>query len=223
MGRSIASGRLMRLNGCQADPEPTTTTTTTYSSSIASLLFSSQSISAAVQIHGHLSKTGALVAVHTLRHHLIALYSFCRSPASASKLFDEIPQPGVVSWSFLISAYTRNGQWRESLLSFSLMRASSVSCNEFTLPSVLKACSALSDFIASNQIHAVSIVTGFESNPFVANTLITLYADFGNLSSCQKLFDAISISNMVSWNALFIAYVKNDRCERAVGFSARWW
>ncbi|KAI0504270.1 hypothetical protein KFK09_015222 [Dendrobium nobile] len=201
------------------DPEPASASSSSSDlSSISSLLFSAPSLSAATQIHAHLTKSGFLFSIHTLRHHLISLYSFWRFPSYAFKLFDEIPQPGVISWSFLISAYTRNGQWRESLLSFSKMRSSGVGCNEFTLPSVLKACSALSDFSTSIQVHAIAILTGFESDPFVANTLIMFYADFGEIWDCQKLFDAISGRNVVSWNALFAAYVKNDQCEKAVEF-----
>ncbi|XP_020583515.1 pentatricopeptide repeat-containing protein At5g04780-like [Phalaenopsis equestris] len=207
------------------DAEPTSTSSTSSNSpsshlpsSISSLLFSAQSLFAATQIHTNLIKSGILFSIHTIRHHLISLYSYCRLPSSAFKLFDEIPQPGVVSWSFLISAYTRNGQWRESLLSFSKMRSSGVGCNEFTLPSVLKACSALSDFTASSQIHAIAVLAGFESDPFVANTLIMFYADFGKIFDCQKLFDAINGRNVVSWNALFSAYVKNDQHNIAVEF-----
>ncbi|KAG0474223.1 hypothetical protein HPP92_016080, partial [Vanilla planifolia] len=185
-------------------------------SSISSLLFTAQSLSSAIQIHAHITKCGFFSSTETLRHHLISQYSLWRSPAFALKLFDEIPSPGVKSWSFLISAYTRNGQWLEALKSFYRMRAAGVGCNEFTLPSVLKACSALSDFVTSCQIHAIAVLIGLESDPFVANTLIMLYADLGLLSECQKLFDDISNRNVVSWNALFAAYVKNDRSMEAI-------
>ncbi|XP_008787073.2 putative pentatricopeptide repeat-containing protein At5g52630 [Phoenix dactylifera] len=163
-----------------------------------------------------LTKSG-FSSVPLVRRHLLPLRPDSRSPDLARKVFDVIPHPDLVSWSALISNYVRGGLTREALLAFQKMQSLGIRSNEFTLPTVLKACSASSDFIAGTQIHAVAIVTGFESDAFVANTLIVMYARFGLLSDSRKLFDGIAGRNVVSWNAMLAGHVKNDRCEEAVG------
>ncbi|KAG1359029.1 putative pentatricopeptide repeat-containing protein [Cocos nucifera] len=168
-------------------------------------------------ISGAQLTTSGFSSVPHLRPHLLPYCSSFRSPDLARKFFDVIPNPDLVSWSALISNYVRIGLTREALLAFKKMQTLGIRSNEFTLPTLLKACSAASDFIAGTQIHAVAIVTGFESDVFVANTLIVMYAGFGLLSDSRKLFDGIAGRNVVSWNALLAGHVKNDQCEEAVG------
>ncbi|XP_072996355.1 pentatricopeptide repeat-containing protein At4g14850-like [Typha latifolia] len=174
-----------------------------------------QSLLSGTQLHAHLAKSG-LSSSPPLCNHLISFYSKTRLPFSACKVFDEIPVPGLVAWSALISAYTHNGLGRESLVAFRKMRSCSVQCNEFTLPTLLKACSMSADLYAGAQIHAVAAVTGFVSDVFVANALVVMYANFGLLVDSRKLFDGTVERNVVSWNGLLTGYVRNDKCDEAV-------
>lgn len=90
------------------------------------------------------------------------------------------------------------------------MQAEGVRCNEFTFPSIVKACSALDDFRLGTQLHCAVVTAGFESNMFVANTLLLMYAKSGYMTEASKLFDGISVRNVVSWNALLSGFVQND-------------
>lgn len=60
------------------------------------------------------------------------------------------------------------------------------------------------------------MVTGFETDVFVANTLVALYASFGRLEDSWRLFREIPDKNAVSWNALLAGYVRNERCGEAI-------
>ncbi|KAL6992515.1 hypothetical protein U1Q18_010625, partial [Sarracenia purpurea var. burkii] len=110
-----------------------------------------------------------------------------------------------------------NGLAEEALLAFREMHVLGVKCNEFTFPSVLKACSTARDLMRGKQIHGIVVVTGFESDVFVANTLVVLYAKCGEFSDSRRLFDEIPERNVVSWNALFSCYVQSDFFEEALG------
>ncbi|ONK78681.1 uncharacterized protein A4U43_C02F21330 [Asparagus officinalis] len=179
------------------------------------LLTPINSITSPFQLHTHLLKSGHLSNPASI-HQLLNLYSCHNLPLSARNLFDEIPGPDHISYSSLISAYTRNSLPLEALKTFIKMRFSDVPCNQFTLPTLLKASSLVPDFLAGLQIHAVAIVTGFESDVFVANTLVVFYANFGELSDSLRLFRGIADKNAVSWNGLLSGFVKNDLCRDAV-------
>ncbi|MQL82412.1 hypothetical protein Taro_014887 [Colocasia esculenta] len=168
------------------------------------------------QIHAHLAKAGLLFpASSPFRSHLVGLYVRCGQPRLARRLFDELPNPDVVSWSALVSACTSNGLNAEALSAFRCMHSSGARCNEFTFPSLFKACSGLFDFEAGLQIHGVVVVTGFESDVFVANSLMTFYAKFGLVSESQKLFDGVAGRNVISWNTILSSHVQNGLIDEA--------
>ncbi|KAI8000340.1 Pentatricopeptide repeat-containing protein [Camellia lanceoleosa] len=178
-------------------------------SKLLSLCCQTRSLSPGLQIHAHLTKIG-LDEDTKLQNHLINLYSKCRAFGYAHKLIDESPQLDLISWSALISGYAQNGLADEALLVFYEMHLLGVKSNEFTFPSVLKACSITRDLIRGKQIHGIVVVTGFESDVFVANTLVVMYAKCGEFVDSRRLFDEIPERNVVSWNALFSCYVQSD-------------
>ncbi|TQD88169.1 hypothetical protein C1H46_026230 [Malus baccata] len=161
------------------------------------------------EIHAHMIRFGCSEDPN-LRNHLINLYAKCRFFRHARKLVDESPEPDLVSWSALISGYAQNGLGKEALSAFREMHSLGVKCNEFTFPSVLKACSITKDLGLGTQVHGVALLTGFESDEFVGNTLVVMYAKCGEFGDSRRLFDAIPERNVVSWNALFSCYVQSD-------------
>ena len=122
------------------------------------------------------------------RNHLVNLYSKCLAFDSARKLLDESPEPDLVAWSTLISGYAKNGLGKEALLAFIEMHSLGIRCKEFTFPSFLKACSMKKDIIGGKQIHGIVILTGFQNDVFVANTLVDLYAKCGEFFLFKEAF-----------------------------------
>eukprot|EP00268_Persea_americana_P013340 TRINITY_DN15814_c2_g1_i1.p1 TRINITY_DN15814_c2_g1~~TRINITY_DN15814_c2_g1_i1.p1 ORF type:complete len:931 (+),score=175.98 TRINITY_DN15814_c2_g1_i1:3-2795(+) len=189
-------------------------TPTAYSKLLAECS-ASKSLNKGMQIHAHITKSG-FSQNPPLLNHLINLYSKCRFFGYAHRMFDEIPDPDLVAWTSLISGYAQNGLGEEALYTFRRMRLSGVGCNEFTFPSVLKACSITGDLRQGQQIHGIVVVTGYESDVFVANTLVVMYAKCGVILDSRKLFDEIPERNVVSWNALISSYVQNECCGEAL-------
>lgn len=168
-----------------------------------------------MEIHARIIRFGFSEDM-SLRNHLISLYSKCRRFGYARKLVDESPERDPVSWSALISGYVQNGLAVEALSTFRDMRLLGVESNEFTFPSVLKACSIAKDLKLGMQVHGVAVVTGFDIDVFIANTLVVMYAKCGEFGESRRLFDAIPERDVVSWNTLFSCYVQRDCCAEAV-------
>ncbi|PWA64171.1 tetratricopeptide repeat (TPR)-like superfamily protein [Artemisia annua] len=168
------------------------------------------------QIHTHLVKLG-IENDTKCRNHLINLYAKCRVFGSARKVLDESPELDLVGWSALISGYVQNGFGDEAIMGFKEMHGLGIRCNEFTFPSVLKACAMKKDFVGGKVIHGIVVVTGFEKDVFVANTLVVVYAKCGEFLDSRRLFDEIRDRNIVSWNALFSCYTQGDFFKEAIG------
>ncbi|KAL0373388.1 UNVERIFIED_CONTAM: Pentatricopeptide repeat-containing protein [Sesamum radiatum] len=185
-------------------------------SKLLSQLSQTKSINQGLQIHAHLIK---LRLSHDPKHrnHLINFYSKCKVFSDARKLIEESHELDLVSWSSLISGYAQNGLGKEALLAFGEMHVLGVKCNEFTFPSVLKACSSTKNFMLGRQVHGIIVVTGFESDVFVANTLVVMYAKCGHFVDSRSLFEDIPERNVVSWNALLSCYTQSDFFGEAMG------
>lgn len=185
-------------------------------SKLLSQLSQARSLNPGLRLHAHLTKMG-LSEDPAHRNHFVSLYSKCKLFRYARKLIEENPEPDLVSWSSLISGYVQNGLGKEALLAFCEMHKMGIKCNEFTFPSILKACASTKDFVLGNQVHGVVVVTGFESDVYVANTLVVVYAKCGYLVDSRRLFDEIPERNVVSWNAVFSCYTQSDSFREALG------
>ncbi|XP_073039857.1 pentatricopeptide repeat-containing protein At3g12770-like isoform X1 [Primulina eburnea] len=168
-----------------------------------------KSLNEGLQIHTHLLKVG-LSKDSKYWNHLINLYSKCKAFSQACKLIEENHEQDVVSWSSLISGYAKNGLSEEALLAFRKIHILGIRCNEFTFPSILKACAGSKNFVLGKQVHGIIVQTGFESDVFVANTLVVMYAKCDNYVDSMRLFESIPERNVVSFNALLSCYTQSD-------------
>ncbi|PIN03102.1 hypothetical protein CDL12_24379 [Handroanthus impetiginosus] len=185
-------------------------------SKLLSQLSLTKSLDQGLQIHAPLIKVG-LSQDPKHRNQLINLYSKCKVFRHARKLIQESPEPDLVSWSSLISGYAQNGFGEEALLAFREAHVLGVKFNEFTFPSVLKACASTKNFILGRQVHGLVVATGFESDVFVANTLVVTYAKCGHVVDSRRLFEDIPEKNCISWNARLSSCAQSDSSGEAMG------
>ncbi|KAG5514750.1 hypothetical protein RHGRI_035966 [Rhododendron griersonianum] len=76
---------------------------------------------------------------------LINIYvRFFDSLGDAHKVFDEIPQPSVVSWNSLIFGYVHSGQFQSALGLFLQLDRSEICVDSFSFTAALSACGQLS-------------------------------------------------------------------------------
>ncbi|KAE8728777.1 MAC/Perforin domain-containing protein [Hibiscus syriacus] len=174
-----------------------------------------RTLSPGMQIHAHLLKFGS-IKDPKISNFLTNLYAKCKLFGYARKLVDESPAPDLVSWSALISGYAQNGFAKEVILAFYGMRLLGLKCNEFTFPSVVKACTFTKDLELGRQVHGVAVVTGFESDEYVGNSLVVFYAKCSRFDDSRKLFEDIPQRSVVSWNALFSCYAQGNYFGEAV-------
>ncbi|XP_027352461.1 putative pentatricopeptide repeat-containing protein At5g52630 [Abrus precatorius] len=136
---------------------------------------------------------------------LVDMYAKCAEIGFARKVFDEMPQRNVVSWSGMIYGYAQMGYDEEALSLFKGALVENVGVNDFTLSSVLRVCSASTLFELGKQVHGLSFKTSFDSSCFVASSLISLYSKCGVVEGGYQVFEEIKVRNLGMWNAMLIA------------------
>ncbi|GMP46130.1 hypothetical protein CsSME_00014404 [Camellia sinensis var. sinensis] len=83
------------------------------------------------------------------------------------------------------------------------------------LASQLQACCTVKEV---RKLHAIAIKCLKSSGTFVDNNLISSYARFGDLVEARKVFDEMSIRNVVSWTAILNGYLRSELDDEALLF-----
>eukprot|EP01018_Ginkgo_biloba_P018484 Gb_38129 [translate_table: standard] len=152
---------------------------------------------------------------------LIDMYANCGRVEVAHELFEKMPKRDVVSWNAMISGYVENGHTTKALLVFSQMQLADINPNSVTLLSVLQACIYVAALQQGKWIHGYIIRNGFESNVFLENSLLTMYAKCGNIRIARHIFDKMTERGVVSWNAMIAAYGIHGQGKDALALYAQ--
>ncbi|XP_010440256.1 PREDICTED: pentatricopeptide repeat-containing protein At4g15720 [Camelina sativa] len=150
---------------------------------------------------------------------LINSYVKLREVNTARKVFGEMCQPNVVSWTSVISGFNNMGQPQTALSMFQEMHEDrSVPPNEYTFASVFKACSSLAESRIGKCIHARLEISGLRSNTVVSSSLVDMYGKCNDVETARRVFDSMIGygRNVVSWTSMITAYAQSGRGHEAI-------
>lgn len=116
----------------------------------------------------------------------------------------------------MIKAYAKKGNFRKTILLFDHLRENDLSPDNYTYPFVLKSIGCLGETPEGVKIHGFIVKTGLEFDTYVCNSLMDMYAEFGNVDIMKQVFDEMPDRDVVSWNVLISGYVRHKRFEKAV-------
>ncbi|KAI3782409.1 hypothetical protein L2E82_12454 [Cichorium intybus] len=160
--------------------------------------------------------TSAYPSSTYLTNHLLSMYARCGQLGYAYKLFDEMPQRNLVSWTAMISGFSQNSEFSESIATFCEMCASGESPNQFAFSSVIQACSSLKSVQVGKQIHCLALKVGFSYELFVGSNLADMYSKCGSIFEACMVFEEMPSKDEVSWNSMIHGYVKNGYNQEAL-------
>lgn len=139
---------------------------------------------------------------------LLDLYAGSGNIEDAQQVFREIPKDNVIPWSLMIARHSQCYRCEEALDLFLQMRKAFVCPNQFTLASVLQTCASNGSLGFGKQIHCLVVRNGLNTNVFVSNALMDVYAKCEEMESSMNLFSEFSDKNEVSWNTMIVGYVQ---------------
>lgn len=202
--RAMKALHLMQRHQIWADP-------VSYSELIKCCL-ASNSVREAKQVHQHVFSNGYEPKTFLINI-FINMYVKFGMLKDAEKMFDEMHDRNVVSWTTMISAYASSNIRDKAFEYLILMLRDGVSPNMYTYSSVLRASGELFRLI---QIHCSIIKVGLESDVFVRSALIDNYAKGGDLQSAWNVFNEMVTKDFVVWNSIIGAFAQNSEGDEAL-------
>ncbi|KAJ9707831.1 hypothetical protein PVL29_000076 [Vitis rotundifolia] len=147
---------------------------------------------------------------------LVDMYAKCREIEDSRRVFDEILDRNVVCWTSMIVGYVQNDCLKEGLVLFNRMREGLVEGNQYTLGSLVTACTKLGDLHQGKWVHGYVIKSGFDLNSFLVTPLLDLYFKCGDIRDASSVFDELSTIDLVSWTAMIVGYAQRGYPREAL-------
>ncbi|XP_015696683.1 pentatricopeptide repeat-containing protein At2g22410, mitochondrial-like [Oryza brachyantha] len=161
-----------------------------------------------VATHGVVVKLGFLRQVF-VGNALLHSYASAGLLWDSRQFFDEMADRNVVSWNSMINGYAQAGKAREACSLFAGMRRQGLLADEFTLVSLLLACSVEENLAFGRLVHCHLLVSGCPVDLILSNALVDMYGKCGDLSMAGTCFDMMPLKNSVSWTSMLCALAKH--------------
>ncbi|XP_022639948.1 pentatricopeptide repeat-containing protein At2g20540 [Vigna radiata var. radiata] len=122
---------------------------------------------------------------------LLQCYKNVGKTEQAQRVFDQINDPDIVSWTCLLNLY---------------------------LHSALSSCGQCKDLVRGRVVHGMLLRNGFDENPVVGNSLIDMYCRNGVMGMAALVFENMGSKDVYSWTSLLNGYMlcNNVSCAREV-------
>ncbi|KAK4403901.1 putative pentatricopeptide repeat-containing protein [Sesamum angolense] len=128
---------------------------------------------------------------------LVGFYSKLERLEDAQKVFDDIPEKNVVSWTAIMGGYVGAGRFREVVDLFRKSLAMGLRPDSYTLVRVLSACSQLGDLGAGQWIHKlVPFDEMLERDIVTWGAIIQGYAANGLPKEALEIFHRMQKENL---------------------------
>ncbi|XP_057825115.2 putative pentatricopeptide repeat-containing protein At5g08490 [Cryptomeria japonica] len=109
-----------------------------------------------------------------------------------------------------------HGCCEEALKLFRKMQLKGVRADNFTFPSVLKACAGMSFLEQGKEIHGLLIKCGFEGDLGVGKAIVNMYGKCGSVEDAHLVFDKMPQRDLVLWNVMIASYSQSGYCYEAL-------
>ncbi|KAE7999806.1 hypothetical protein FH972_004201 [Carpinus fangiana] len=171
----------------------------------------------AKSVHCLIVKTG-FEGYKLVSNALVDMYAKQGNLDCAFKVFNQMIDKDVISWTSLVTGYAHNGSHGEAIKLFCDMRTTGICPDQFVIASVLSTCSELTVLEFGQQVHANFVKSGLESSLSVDNSLVTMYAKCGCIEDANRVFNSMRVRDVVTWTALIVGYAKNGKGKDSIQF-----
>ncbi|CAN8285894.1 unnamed protein product [Cochlearia groenlandica] len=132
--------------------------------------------------------------------------------SEAHKVFDEMPVRDLMSWNTMFMGLKKTRDPESVVRLFLEMRRSGLNPDDLTLPVIIDSVSSRFKSLIV-QLHALAIRLGLSVSAYTGSSLLRGYTSLRIFKNLRRVFDEISVKDVVSWNVLIMGYMKLGSVE----------
>ncbi|KAI4351991.1 hypothetical protein L6164_006285 [Bauhinia variegata] len=175
--------------------------------SLQRLLHKCGSLEQLKKVHALSITLGLLHKHQSLACKLFDTYKNVGKTQDAHRVFDQIQEPDIVSWTCLINLYLQVGLPSKSLSAFSHFLCSGLRPDSFLVLGALSSCGRGDDLISGKAIHGIVCRNQLDVNPIVGNALIDMYCRNGHVEFALLVFEKMRVKDVSSWTSLSNGFI----------------
>ncbi|XP_058089731.1 putative pentatricopeptide repeat-containing protein At3g13770, mitochondrial [Magnolia sinica] len=167
------------------------------------------------EIHGQVIKNPLFNCDIAIGNSLIDMYAKCGCLSDLSRVFTNMPDWNLVTWTTLISCYGVHGKGEESLILFEKMIVYGFKPNSVTITAVLASCSHMGLIDQGQKIFdSMHLDHGVEPNVEHYACMVDLLGRLGHLKEAHELISRMPLEPTASvWGALLGACQMHKNVE----------
>ncbi|EYU24377.1 hypothetical protein MIMGU_mgv1a020160mg [Erythranthe guttata] len=156
---------------------------------------------------------------------LISMYAECGCVEFAQNMFDEIPEPNIVTWNALVTAFfstmivgfAQHGCFNEAFEYFRELHKLGITPNEVSLTGALSACAQAGALEFAKILHGYIEKVGFVWMIPVNNALTDTYSKCGSIDMALLVFQRMpGEKSIVSWTSIIAGLAIQGYGEEAL-------
>ncbi|XP_039024224.1 pentatricopeptide repeat-containing protein At4g32430, mitochondrial-like [Hibiscus syriacus] len=184
----------MNLNGVLFDAV-TCTTALSFCFDLDGFLFG-------LQLHALVMKSAFDCDVN-VANALIAMYSRWKRLDEAQRMFDEMPNRDLVSWTAILSGYSQDeSSGLEAIWTFIEMVKQRMYLDYVPFTVAVSVCARQRSLEVGRQTHGLCIKEGYGTHVSVCNVLMSMYANCEVVEDAKSLFRRMNECNVISWTTM---------------------
>ncbi|XP_021899061.1 pentatricopeptide repeat-containing protein At3g56550 [Carica papaya] len=157
------------------------------------------------ELHAAIIRSGFLGDVVVCTS-LIKCYTGNGLTNNAEIVFNDMSQRDLVTWNAMISCYSKAGLPHHALNLYATMQREGMGLDAFTLVGLLSSCAHVGALGMGIELHRIACERGFDTNVYIGNALIDMYAKCGSLSDAFQIFDGMRKRDVFTWNSIIFGY-----------------
>ncbi|KAG4939838.1 hypothetical protein JHK86_045979 [Glycine max] len=147
---------------------------------------------------------------------LLQSYKNVGKTEQAQRVFDQIKDPDIVSWTCLLNLYLHSGLPSKSLSAFSRCLHVGLRPDSFLIVAALSSCGHCKDLVRGRVVHGMVLRNCLDENPVVGNALIDMYCRNGVMGMAASVFEKMGFKDVFSWTSLLNGYILGNNLSCAL-------
>ncbi|CAN8278984.1 unnamed protein product [Cochlearia groenlandica] len=147
---------------------------------------------------------------------LVDMYAQCGMIDDARKVFDEMPNRDLVTWTVMISACADSGRPDDSWVLFEKMRNEGIVPDRVAMVAIVNACAKLGALNKAVIVHDYIRMMSIPFGVVLGTALIDMYAKCGDINAAREVFDSMIERNVITWSTMIAAYGYHGKATKAI-------